>query len=119
MNKIVFVLCSIFLLISCKETKEEPVSYGTIQGWAFICSTNEVVPGLTVTVPNYGSRITDAEGYFKFENVKVGLYPVNIYQDNRYLDSQDIRVNSFNTQLCWFGFEYDESNPDFIVQCTF
>jgi hypothetical protein len=117
MKKIILItLCGIFSILSCeKPEEEEKIGYGIIQGFTYIASTNEPLSGLKAEVPDYGTRITDENGFFKFENVEEGAHTVNIYQGNNLVSSKQTHVIANNTVTLWFPFEYAKKDqPEFL-----
>jgi hypothetical protein len=118
MKKFVFLLIWILSTVSCEKPNEDKApGLGVVQGFTYIGSTNENLPGLQVSLPNYNSQITDANGYFKFENVIEGGYTISVYQASKFLSSKPINVVANNTTTVWFAFEYEappqKDLPDF------
>lgn len=120
MKKFVFLSIWILSIVSCeKPNGEKSPGLGSIEGWTFIGSTNENLPGLEVRLPKYSSQITDANGYFKFDNVVEGDYTVSVYQASKFLSSKEVSVTEAHVSRVWFPFEYEEPPkkdlPDFTA----
>ena len=116
MKKFVFFLIWILSIVSCEPLKDEP-RLGIVQGYTYIGSTNETLPGLTAKLPGYNDQTTDAKGYFKFEDVIEGDYILSIYQASKLLTSESINVKADNITTVRFPFEYEvppqKDLPDF------
>lgn len=108
MKKLILILITgIFSIISC-ERPDFGKSLGTVDGYTSIGSTGEPLQGLTASLPGYGLRTTDANGYFKFVEINPGDYTLTIFQNMNVLSSKDINVEAGKITTVKFYFEYKE-----------
>ena len=135
MNKTNFLLIITFLLISCLEDSEPPVTVGGISGTVYNSQTMEVVQGVTITtMPTTSSIITGADGRFEIVDVPEGEYSLTASHPNYEVKtttvqviadrtvSVDLQLNSIGPELSVsenelnFGIETD--NLTFHIQNT-
>jgi len=86
MKQLVFYLLLLLAFIACKKTRDEPApTRGTIEGTVMtvIDSANNIsIPVKNVEIlSTFGSKFTDDEGKFYFEEVKKGTYFISFSHD--------------------------------------
>ncbi len=108
MKKFALILLGIFFIVSCEKQEEPAIKYGGVDGFTSIGSTNEPIQGLRVDLPGYNSKVTDQNGYYKFDHVAAGNYVVSVYQNSTFLDSKSVTVTEGNVAHALFTFEYEE-----------
>ncbi|MCX6750931.1 MAG: hypothetical protein NTZ83_05715, partial [Candidatus Pacearchaeota archaeon] len=120
MKKFLFLSIGILsIVVSCEPLEDPPPGFGAIAGFTFIKGTNEPLPDIKVTLPNYGERTTDVNGSFEFEGVAEGEHTVSFYKDSKLLLSKPTTVKAGNTSSLFIAIDYADlpkkDLPDFFV----
>jgi len=113
MKKIIYIVCSLFLIsiTSCDEEKLDIESFGSISGAVMDGDTYLPVQGVLITTtPASVSLLTDAQGKFSVPKIKEGELAVNVKKKDYLSNTLSVAIyNGEETKVDFLIFKDDNS----------